>query len=81
MNFMLEILAVGIVTAIVGFLTSTVMMFVFVKHFKLKKYHFWWQVVLSYFITGCLVHILCQAVGVNAWYCKHGVACKNVNKI
>ena len=73
---MYEILAVGVATAIIGFLVSTLLMYVFVKDFSTKKYHFWWQVILSYFITGCLVHVLCQITGINKWYCKNGVACK-----
>jgi O-antigen/teichoic acid export membrane protein len=76
MNFLYEILAVGVATAIIGFLVSTLLMYVFVKDFSTKKYHFWWQVILSYFITGCLVHVLCQITGINKWYCKNGVACK-----
>jgi multisubunit Na+/H+ antiporter MnhE subunit len=76
MNFVYEILAVGLSTAIIGFIISTMLMYVFVKDFSKKSYHFWWQVMLSYFITGCLVHILCQVTGVNKWYCKNGVACK-----
>jgi O-antigen/teichoic acid export membrane protein len=76
MNFVYEILAVGVSTAIIGFIISTMLMYVFVKDFSNKKYNFWWQVMLSYFITGCLVHILCQVTGVNKWYCKNGVACK-----
>jgi O-antigen/teichoic acid export membrane protein len=76
MNFLYEILAVGVATAIIGFVISTLLMYVFVKDFSTKKYHFWWQVILSYFITGCLVHVLCQITGINKWYCKNGVACK-----
>lgn len=27
------------------------------------------------FITGIIVHILCEIVGLNRWYCKNGAAC------
>jgi hypothetical protein len=77
MNFAYEILAVGIATAILGFIVSTIFMYIFSKKFSIKKYNFWWQVCLSYFITGCLVHIICEYSGVNKWYCKKGVACSS----
>ena len=76
MSFVYEILAVGVGTAIIGFIISTFLMYIFSKKFSMKKYHFWWQVVISYFLTGCLVHIICEYSGVNRWYCKHGSACK-----
>jgi ABC-type antimicrobial peptide transport system permease subunit len=75
-QLLLEVLIVGLITALVGFIVSTALMYVFVKKFSQKKYHFWWQVALSYFITGCLVHLLCQATGANRWYCKNGAACR-----
>jgi hypothetical protein len=34
-------------------------------------------VTLSYFLTGCVVHFLCEISGLNGWYCKHGHACTN----
>jgi hypothetical protein len=27
------------------------------------------------FITGVLIHILCEVSGINTWYCRHGSAC------
>jgi len=77
MYFAREVVAVGLATAIIGFIVSTAMMYIFAKKFNMSKYHFWWQVVLSYFITGCLIHLCCEYFGVNAWYCTNGVACKN----
>ena len=69
-----ETVVVGVVTAIIGFVCSTALMYVFVKQFSIKKYHFWWQVLLSYFLTGCLIHIIFQITGINKWYCEHGAA-------
>jgi len=31
---------------------------------------------ISLFLTGFCVHLLCEAVGINKWYCKNGVACR-----
>ena len=75
MKFVYEMLAVGFITAIIGFIISTLFMYKFSPDFTIKKYKFWWQVVLSLFITGCIVHVICEYTGVNKWYCKHGRAC------
>ena len=75
MNLLLEAIIVGVGTAIIGFIISTSMMFTN-KNFTLKKYHFWWQIFLSFFLTGFLFHLICQVIGANRWYCKNGNACK-----
>ena len=31
---------------------------------------------ISLFITGFMIHILCEYSGINKWYCTGGVACK-----
>jgi nitric oxide reductase large subunit len=79
MGLLGEILMVGLATAVVGFIVSTLFMYIFANNFSVKKYHFWWQVVLSYFVTGCLIHIICEVTGVNKWYCKNGAACSIKN--
>lgn len=28
------------------------------------------------FLTGVVIHLLCEAVGINRWYCKNGFACR-----
>ena len=30
---------------------------------------------ISLFVTGVLGHFLFEAIGANAWYCRHGNAC------
>lgn len=75
-NLFVEALVVGIVSGIFGLIISTLFMLPS-KKFSWKKYDFWPQVLLSFFITGFLLHILFQLVGANKWYCKHGNACKN----
>ena len=73
---LLEALIVGIFTTIFGFIISTVMMYLFVTDFSFKKYHYWHYIVSSYFITGFLFHIICEATNINKWYCVNGNACK-----
>ena len=31
---------------------------------------------ISLFLTGFFVHLLCEMVGFNKWYCKQGHACR-----
>ena len=71
MKFVYEIIAVGVLTAILGFIISTLLMYTFTDNFTFKKYKFWWQVILSLFLTGCLIHVICEYSGINKWYCKN----------
>ena len=69
-----EALIVGLVLACIGSIVSLGMMFMD-PSFKLEKYTFWWQVFVAFFVTGALSHVLCEAIGVNRWYCTNGHAC------
>lgn len=73
---LLEALIVGILTAIFGFIISTLIMFFSIKDFSREKYQYWYYILLSYFITGFLFHLICEATGINKWYCVNGNACK-----
>jgi hypothetical protein len=75
MNIFLEALLVGLLTSVVGFIISTLLMFTN-TNFNLKNYRFWPSVVLSYFITGFIIHLLCELTKLNKWYCMNGNACK-----
>lgn len=74
-TFLVEALVVGLVAGIVGLIISTLFMLPS-KDFSLKKYHFWPQVALSFFVTGFILHVGFELAGANKWYCKHGNACK-----
>jgi RsiW-degrading membrane proteinase PrsW (M82 family) len=76
MKLLYEAIIVGIVTAVVGFVIATGMMYIGVEKFSFKKYHFWKRVLLGYFLTGVVIHLLFEALGANKWYCKNGNACK-----
>ncbi len=36
----------------------------------------WGFLALVFFITGVLIHIICEATQINKWYCTHGNACR-----
>lgn len=74
-TFLVEALVVGLVAGIVGLIISTLFMLPS-KDFSWKKYHFWPQVFLSFFVTGFILHVGFELAGANKWYCKHGNACK-----
>ena len=37
------------------------------------------QMAGGLFITGFVVHVLCEAFGFNKWYCNHGYACNSTH--
>jgi hypothetical protein len=73
MNFLLEAIVVGIITLIVGIIVSKLMEIGRKKDPNEKDYTL--QMAGGLFLTGFVVHILCEAFGFNRWYCKHGDAC------
>lgn len=75
-RLIVEAIVVGLMTGLIGFIISTLFMVVFSKNFSFKKYDFWPQVLLSFFITGILIHLICEFLGINKWYCKNGNSCK-----
>ena len=79
MRLLVEALIVGLVTGLVGSVVSLGIMYVDPK-FSLKKYTFWPQVFISYFLTGLLLHLLFEFAGANGWYCRNGNACKALKR-
>lgn len=62
-----EAFAVGVLTAVVGYILQSVIMF----NLSTPTYF-----LLFLLILGILIHLLCEATGINKWYCKNGSACK-----
>ena len=78
MKLLNETLAIAVSFGLLGLVVSTLFMFLpnsDGRKFELKDYHFWWQVFLSNAVAGALFHLICEATGVNKWYCKNGNAC------
>jgi ascorbate-specific PTS system EIIC-type component UlaA len=74
--FLLEVIVVAFATAIVGSLISLGIMYM-QPSFTIKKYTFFPQVFLSFFLTGAILHVLFEISGGNRWYCINGNACKS----
>ena len=73
-NVFIEALLVGLITMFVGSLSSNIISMIYKKELLLvnpswNKYYVMEQ---SLFLTGVLVHILCQVVGINKYYCTYG---------
>ena len=72
-----EAIAVGFLTLVVGSVVAYVlgMMFGVDLPTVCKKWNKNHIMELSLFITGFLIHILCEFTGLNKWYCINGRAC------
>jgi hypothetical protein len=71
--FIVEAINVGFVTAIMGLLINYAVSLVFPAisiSCPLRN-----QMVM-FFLIGFFVHSLFELLGLNAWYCKHGIACR-----
>ena len=73
-NFLIEALAVGFLSMILGTLLSVGFMYL-QPSFSLKTINFWPSLLLTNFLTGFIIHFMCEVTGLNAWYCRHGYAC------
>lgn len=70
-----EAIVVGIVTIIVGFLGSFIARNILPIPLKTEWFNKYHVMELSLFLTGFLIHIFFEILGLNKWYCIHGTAC------
>ena len=63
-----EAIVVGIATVIVGYLVYKSTKKLDINQ-KVKN-------LLNLFITGLVIHLVCEYSGINKWYCKNGNACQ-----
>ena len=69
-----EAIVVGILTVIVGTLISSI--FKGKVPSKCKDWNKNYVMEWSLFLTGAAIHILCENIGMNKWYCKNGCTSK-----
>lgn len=75
---LIEAIFIGIITVIVGQLVSNAFGVVLKNSDLPEECKSWnknYVMEKSLFLTGFMTHLLCQAFGINGWYCKHGIAC------
>lgn len=75
-NLIIESIIIGIITSIIGL----VIINIFVKFNKfeknnkienyLSKYKDKYIIIISLFLTGMLIHILLEYIGLEKWYCE-----------
>ncbi len=73
----LEALVVGLMVVVAGSLVSFLVGLVFKTDLPpvCKDWNKFYVMEISLFFTGVAVHLFCELVGINAWYCKNGAAC------
>lgn len=76
---LIEAIVVGIITVIVGTLSGKIFSAYATSDVQLpdecKSWNKNYVMEKSLFVTGFLTHLLCQATGINKWYCSNGLAC------
>lgn len=68
-----EAIFVGFLTVIVGTLISS--LFKGNVPSKCRNWNKNHVMEWSLFITGFVIHMICEYSGINKWYCKNGCAC------
>jgi len=78
MQILIEAGIVGIMTVIVGSLVGFILSKIVSSDLpaecqKWNKFHI---MEISLFLTGVIIHLVCEFGGLNKWYCSNGNACK-----
>ena len=67
-NLLIESIIIGVITAIIGKITFNLTANKYNYHNKKEK-NKPFGIEIAFFITGLLIHIILEYVGVNKWYC------------
>jgi hypothetical protein len=79
LRIIIEAIFVGIITVIIGYMSKYFLHKFYNIEEKINIYESWnknYIMEQNLFLTGFLIHIICQISGINTWYCKYGTACK-----
>tara|TARA_B100001758_G_scaffold247390_1_gene265033 strand:+ start:4456 stop:4710 length:255 start_codon:yes stop_codon:yes gene_type:complete len=77
-----EAISVGVITVLFGNVIACVLDFaVLSPKLKMKlplrtSRDNFYQMGILLFLTGASIHIFCELMGINKWYCREGFACK-----
>lgn len=76
-KLIIEAIFVGVITVLVGYVAGYI-----VGRFEgrdlpqeCKNWNQNYVMEKSLFLTGFIVHVLCEMSGINKWYCTNGNAC------
>jgi len=69
---LIEALFVGIIVVVIGVIGHIVTLKLYGHHDLNDMYMFAGHL----FMIGVAVHLICEFVGINKWYCNNGTACK-----
>lgn len=75
-SYFIEAIVVGIATMILGTILSIGSMYIGQANFEISQVTFWPSLLLTNFLLGFLIHVICEWTGVNKWYCQKGYACQ-----
>ena len=78
MQILVESLIVGAMTVVVGSLVGFILSKIVSSNLPTvcKKWNKFHIMEISLFLTGVIIHLLCEFSGLNKWYCSNGRACK-----
>ena len=78
MQIIAESAIVGVMTVIVGSLVGFILSKFIPSDLPkvCKKWNNFYVMEISLFFTGVIIHLLCEVIGLNKWYCLNGNACK-----
>tara|TARA_B100000963_G_C22633171_1_gene676082 strand:+ start:65 stop:307 length:243 start_codon:yes stop_codon:yes gene_type:complete len=76
-QIIIEAIVVGIITVIIGNISGLLVASVLKVNLPeiCKDWNKYYTMEITLFLTGFLIHLLCEFTGINKWYCKNGFAC------
>ena len=76
-QIIIEAIVVGIITVIIGNVSGLLVASMLKVNLPeiCKDWNKYYTMEITLFLTGFLIHILCELTGINKWYCKNGFAC------